>query len=241
MSTTRVYIAGPMKNVPLFNFPAFDEAERFINDEWHNSVAINPAGIDREHGFDPQTLPKNWDWSVIPSEAGTREEIMRRDINALLTCDAIYMLPGWENSAGAKAELHLARWAGLKIHRHCMAANPIWGTEAVGADYVVPPKNREPENDANEDVLEVALRITSGDRQNAYGPPDQDFRRTGDMWTALFRDMLKDGVAFEPFHVAQAMILLKMSRQLHQRKRDNWIDTAGYARCGALCDEAAGK
>ena len=58
------------------------------------------------------------------------------------------------------------------------------------------------------------------------------------MWSGLFRDMLKEGVSFEPYHIAQAMILLKMSRQLHQRKRDNWVDTAGYARCGQVCDQA---
>ena len=109
--------------------------------------------------------------------------------------------------------------------------NPPWDDPPQSALKSAPSKK--------EDILEEALRITGGDRQALYGPPDQDFRRTGDMWTGLFRDMLKDGVAFEPFHVAQAMILLKMSRQLHQRKRDNWTDTAGYARCGALCDEAA--
>lgn len=94
-------------------------------------------------------------------------------------------------------------------------------------------------HEADEDILQEAMRLTSGDRQNSYGPPDQDFRRTADMWTGLFRDMLKDDASFEPFHVAQAMILLKMSRQLHQRKRDNWVDVAGYARCGQICDESA--
>ena len=28
---------------------------------------------------------------------------------------------------------------------------------------------------------------------------------------------------------------LKLSRETHQRKRDNWVDIAGYARCGSLC------
>lgn len=88
------------------------------------------------------------------------------------------------------------------------------------------------------DVLQEAMLVTSGDRQNAYGPPDQDFRRTADMWTGYLRDFLKHDFKFEPFHVASMMILLKQSRQLHQRKRDNWVDTAGYARCGQLCDEA---
>ena len=123
--------------------------------------------------------------------------------------------------------------------------NDCWYRNITHVEYIkhvfasgnVVPPVPEPK----EDILDIASRITRGDRQSSYGPPDQDFRRTADMWSALFRDLMKDGVAFEPFHVAQAMILLKMSRQLHQRKRDNWIDTAGYARCGAICDEAAGK
>ena len=36
-----------------------------------------------------------------------------------------------------------------------------------------------------EDVLEEALRITSGDRNASYGPPDQDFQRTAAMWSAM--------------------------------------------------------
>jgi len=107
----------------------------------------------------------------------------------------------------------------------------------VDADIISKPTVPEPVK-PSEDILEEALRITGGDRQNQYGPADQDFRRTAEMWSGLFRDMLKDGVSFEPYHIAQAMILLKMSRQLHQRKRDNWVDTAGYARCGQVCDQA---
>jgi hypothetical protein len=92
-----------------------------------------------------------------------------------------------------------------------------------------------------EDILEEALRITGGDRQNQYGPPDQDFRRVAGMLNALFADKLKEGQSFEPYNIAQMMILMKMSRQLHQRKRDNWVDAAGYARCGQLCDECDAK
>ena len=92
---------------------------------------------------------------------------------------------------------------------------------------------------AESSILDEAKSAVTGDRQASYGPPDQDFARTAGMWTALFSDLLRDGVRFEPFHVAQAMILLKMSRQRHQRKRDNWVDAAGYAHCGAVCDEVA--
>jgi hypothetical protein len=88
----------------------------------------------------------------------------------------------------------------------------------------------------SDDVLAEAFKITRGDRQATYGPPDQDFRRTAGMWTALFGHMLKEGEAFEPRHVAMAMIQIKCSREIHQRKRDNWVDMAGYASCGSRCN-----
>jgi hypothetical protein len=125
-----------MKGIPLFNFPAFDDAEDFL-DAQSGVVSVSPAQIDRENGFDPIHLPADYDWNVIPAEAGTREEIIRRDINALLACDAIYMLPGWEHSAGAKAELHLARWAGKEIYNHHDATSP---KSAKYADLVDPPQ-----------------------------------------------------------------------------------------------------
>ena len=79
------------------------------------------------------------------------------------------------------------------------------------------------------DILEEALRITKGDRNASYGPPDQDFQRTAAIWSAI------KGVPFEAREVAMFMIALKLSRETHQRKRDNWVDIAGYARCGSLC------
>ena len=37
----------------------------------------------------------------------------------------------------------------------------------------------------------------------------------------------------EPVDVVHMMILLKIARELHTSKRDNWTDIGGYARCGA--------
>lgn len=37
------------------------------------------------------------------------------DLEILRRCDAIYMLPGWENSEGASAEFTVAKHAGLEI------------------------------------------------------------------------------------------------------------------------------
>ena len=89
-----------------------------------------------------------------------------------------------------------------------------------------------------EDILEEALRITGGDRMNDYGPPDQDFKRTAIIWEQLLNSRIIDGkLDIRPQDVASCMIAIKLSRQTHQNKRDNWVDLAGYARCGNLCME----
>lgn len=93
-----------------------------------------------------------------------------------------------------------------------------------------------PDEPKEEDILIEALRLTSGDRQAQYGPPDQDFTRTAAMWSALFAS--KMSAPFEARDVAMAMICLKLSRETHQRKRDNSVDGAGYFRCLHLCNKA---
>ncbi len=83
-----------------------------------------------------------------------------------------------------------------------------------------------------DDILVEALRITSGERQDQYGPPDEDFARTAKMWSAL------KGVDFTAEEVASFLICVKLGRNAHQAKRDNWLDIAGYSRCGDICRKA---
>ena len=204
----RIYIAGPMRGYELYNFPAFDTAEEILTDQGYD--VVNPANFDRDAGNEPTNLPADHDWTKAP-EGFDLGETAISDVSAIVNCDAIYMLDGWHDSRGAKAEKAVAEWLGKEV---------LYET-------------------VEEDVLEEALRITSGDRQASYGPPDQDFKRTADLVNALFADYLRDGKSFKPVDVASLMVLLKLSRQRHQGKRDNWVDIAGYARCGQICDEAA--
>jgi len=91
---------------------------------------------------------------------------------------------------------------------------------------------------SEESILEEAERITGGDRQNDYGPPDQDFARTAKLWNTLLSAYIKDGeLDMPPAAVALCMIALKLSRETHQKKRDSWVDIAGYAKCGYICRE----
>lgn len=204
---TTIYLAGPMRGIRLFNFPAFDAAAHDLRKRGYS--VISPADLDRDVGFDPLSLGNSWDWTKTPDSFSLADAV-DRDLTAVRQADELCLLPDWNNSRGAKAEKALAEWIG----------KPVWEYKPEG-------------------ILQEAARITSGDRQAQYGPPDQDFRRTAGMWSELFAHMLRDGERFEPQHVAMAMIALKMSRQIHQKKRDNWTDLAGYAHCGNLCDEAS--
>ena len=77
------------------------------------------------------------------------------------------------------------------------------------------------------ETLEAAKKCVCGDREQDYGNPEDSFRRTAAMWTALF------GVRFTAADVAEAMICLKLVREkTGHSKADNWIDIAGYAACG---------
>lgn len=89
------------------------------------------------------------------------------------------------------------------------------------------------------DVLEEAKRLITGDRNNSYGPPTQDFRRTAEALTAMgYKRIDAEGnqLPLVPSDVAIMVAMVKISRLMHQRgKRDNWADLAGYAGCGYEC------
>lgn len=251
VSRGKVYIAGPMRGRKHYNFPEFDRVGGLLLNAGFE--VVSPADLDRAHGFDPWELPANHDWSTVP-EGFDLKAAFHRDIQAVADCTHICLLDGWTASVGARCEYFAAQWLGLRFVIEeggivmevgpgwapvCPVETPLQQAHRYMAQQYWESFDSLPEK--AESILDEAKRITGGDRQAQYGPPDQDFRRTAAMWTGLFGDLLKDGARFEPFHVALAMILLKASRQMHQRKRDNWCDMAGYSHCGNVCDEQAAK
>jgi len=108
----RVYIAGPMRGVKDFNFPAFDTARDLANKNGWDP--ISPADIDRESG-----VHENTDIAEVDTHKAARV-FAQRDCNAIIDLlaeygDAIAMLPGWTKSTGARAEFFLASWVGLQV------------------------------------------------------------------------------------------------------------------------------
>jgi len=109
----KIYIAGPMRGYPLYNFPAFDEAaRRWRFRGWH---VINPAELDRIEGSSEYTI------NLPP---GFLRSCMKRDLTAICDCDAIALLPGWEASRGTKVELELAKFIGLPVYDALTPVSP---------------------------------------------------------------------------------------------------------------------
>jgi hypothetical protein len=98
-SGLHLYVSGPMRGLPQYNFPAFDEAEQRLAMEGH--TVVSPAALDREVGFDPDTTFTVEDFYAA----------MRRDIGVLLGHAeqapgqfGIVLLPGWQGSEGVRIE-----------------------------------------------------------------------------------------------------------------------------------------
>jgi len=210
----RIYIAGPMTGLPEHNFPAFHAAaERLRQAGWE---PVNPA-----ENFDGRTdLP--------------RETYLRADIKLLATCEAVALLPGWEESRGARLEYLIAWELGMPVF-------DVVTLEPVGPNPPLPAVNlhrltvvREEATDAPESLLDEAKRLTAQDRQHDYGHPSRDFARTALLWTAILAGRLREGQHVTAMDVPLCMIAVKLARQAHRHKRDNLVDIAGYARTAAM-------
>lgn len=110
-----LYLAGPMRAIPQYNFPAFDAARDALQARGH--TVISPADLDREHGFDAMALPADYDWGRVP-EGFDLDACIRRDVDAVLRCDALVYLPGdWTKSIGGRGEYAVAMWARKPVYQ----------------------------------------------------------------------------------------------------------------------------
>ena len=90
---------------------------------------------------------------------------------------------------------------------------------------------------APESICQEAQRIQGGDRQQDYGSPTKNFQDIADLWSTYIKTSLDVDVDLKARDVAHMSILMKISRNVHKPKRDNWVDMAGYAQCGGKVDE----
>src|SRR5574344_720609 len=89
----KIYISGKITNNATYKAD-FEATEIALK-----SASFQPVNPAEEH------LPDGATWA----------DYMQHDIKLLCDCDAIYMLDGWQESAGAKIEYKLARDLGIEI------------------------------------------------------------------------------------------------------------------------------
>lgn len=112
----KIYVAGPMRGIPHFNFPAFHDAASKLRTQGHE--VFNPAERDiKATGIDISRDNPTGDNAQAEANHGFNlREALKDDLEFIcLHADAIALLPGWENSAGARAEHRTAEALGLTI------------------------------------------------------------------------------------------------------------------------------
>jgi len=112
----KVYVAGPMRGIPYFNFPAFNAAAAHLRE--YGYVVFNPAERDTErHGTDVSAGNVKGDEKQAEREHGFSLRVALGEDLAWICAhaDMIALLPGWERSKGAIAERATALALGLEV------------------------------------------------------------------------------------------------------------------------------
>ena len=113
------YVCGPMTGMKDFNFPLFDQVTALARSQ--GLSVISPAELDREHGIDPSVDPDSVE-RARRADPNLIQTIVQRDTQVIVGLerdkgDGLILLPGWEKSTGARAEVANAIWMELSFKR----------------------------------------------------------------------------------------------------------------------------
>lgn len=87
-------------------------------------------------------------------------------------------------------------------------------------------------NTRRRDILRQVETCVCKDRQKAYGDAEENFANIAKIINVALKDYLVAPIG--PVEVAIIMLCLKLGRIASSPQHlDNWVDTAGYAVCGA--------
>lgn len=171
---TSIYLAGPMRSIEAFNFPAFAAATDELRSQGH--VVWSPAEHDVEGGFDPTGMTGDEDLAEVGFDLAAA---LAWDLHTICTAvEAVVVLPGWEHSTGAQHEVATARMLGLPVLAY-PDMTPITAPERS--------------------IMQEAHDLVNGARRANYGHPADDYARTVGAFNALtgHRLTIGDGIVFQ--------------------------------------------
>ena len=108
----KLYLAGPMRGFEAFNHPAFHRAARLLRDLGHD--VFSPAEHDNSVGLDTSGMAG--DQEEYEAAGFSLRTLLAADLAWICgEADALVMMPGWEDSAGARAEAAVALTLSLPV------------------------------------------------------------------------------------------------------------------------------
>ena len=121
--TERVYIAGPMTNsrTPGYNVEAFTKAKEILSERYPSEAVISPVDIvvDVVRKLGPDEPERSFPacFALLLARPPWRDAVLREEMAALRRCTKIFLLPGWEESEGARNELAAALACGMEVEQ----------------------------------------------------------------------------------------------------------------------------
>lgn len=111
----KIYLAGPMRGIPKFNYPAFHSASKKLREDGHD--VFSPAERDLERdGKDWGSEHGDGDLAAAQANGFCLRTALGDDLAWICSeAEAVALLPGWEKSKGASAEKATAEALGLKV------------------------------------------------------------------------------------------------------------------------------
>jgi len=72
-------------------------------------------------------------------------------------------------------------------------------------------------------VIEEALELVNGSRQESYGDPSEQYGKLAEFWSVIL------SVEVTAENVVHCLLAMKLCREINKPGRDNRVDLAGYA------------
>ena len=102
----KVYLAGPMRGIPEFNFPAFKKYAQLLRAQGYEVFSPAEKGAEVDVEKDPS----------LQHDLAFRRKVFLLDTEYICKhADIIALMPGWHLSTGARAEYALAKAIGLYV------------------------------------------------------------------------------------------------------------------------------